>query len=1399
MTTFNAIGITTGVSAGVCALSFAFFGVANRARSIIIAPRCTARPKDTIFNPKAKPGKRSFLRFGRMDSDGKKNDDGQDGGGGGEEDKRLQDERNRNEIQYRGTAIFGWIPWVLSLSYDQLLTGVPGTGTRKGGMEGNLLKVNLDGIVLLRFHALCLRVAIVATIIGIGLILPLNITARCFKGNSNPLCNSTQYNLTDFQVTTLANIPALDISSIDPEDKAWYSAWFGSSILIFGAEYSSLLGRLYAVVLFSWVIVFYTLHLINSEWVDALALRRVYYLEGHHWENRVSELNNTVLRIESDDEDDDDNNEKEGIVRRRKINKLRKRKGKVKKQKELPKRDPWIPHPEQRETVPNIELYSVLVGNIPNLPGEIAPGGDLESYGFSKKQSIDWQLAVTTTFFDQCVPNQPGFSSSVAAVTILPDAPKLAKAWRTWYKHAALLRRLRFIRRLIAKKRHYDIDEMDDDDSDDEMQLQKQLMVDPSKPMNEGQSLDVLFPVQPVNDTAVSEPANVVVSSNSQLLPVGPDHLDIEQGGHNANLPPEDEDQKRIQNRIDYYNNVFGSQLDNEDELENTLLVHALSYGPEQTAVYSREFAQGAAACCPNGCREQRLHSYSLKQLEELESAIKIEVQESFKELTRAQDSNLVSVRELHAARKNENKLRKKEALHKTSSVEVTTLPSAYDVESKLFSQTPKRFEMQNKNNKMNPELVALKDRKHDEPPVYSTPVQQKKFQETSFDPRSLRTAGSESLSVNSHSLNFNLTNQGKVIFRDLYDDSDSFIATGEDVPTAGSRRRLDTGFSHVSSNHESQENWARVQQIVNDDEVAKGIQKKEKRITADGVWVYVPIKMVIKEIVNRILEWSRKTKDAVDELRAESTFAVVTFTSRQAAIAARHCLADGRGVNRWTPIEHIPIPPLADAAAFDLKTCRGCCRPVTLTVNSNQQFIRKWATILMLVIIYVFYTVPITFFQTIVQPEKLENVFPGITKYAEENPFFNKLLVGILPALGFVLFFALCPSIFKALSNFGSNAISVNHAELLALHYYWFFMAVTAFAGPSLANLAISYILARGNYQVSFTSILLEMANGLSSRLSSVWLNWILVRTLVVLPLQYLLQINTFLFQWMGWNCCRRCSQGGGPGGPVPYRIYVDSGVVFMCISALAPVTPLVAPVALLYFLFCAPLWRRNCIFMYRPKFDTGGLRWPFLTDVLLTSLIIGQILLTTVMALKEAVGPAFFAAVPIIIIILNRRWNRKRYLRAYTDAALLQTSQLDGWDSNMSTSPEKREEYRKFLVDAHKAAYVPICIAGGATAALTAEPALVVPHPNDVLIPAPMEEEQTIYHNFNGNMNPHMYPQERATTPLLYQTPPPQLSHNLTSRAKFQVMASTRRLGAVGVMNEPPVYSRDDDISYH
>jgi hypothetical protein len=136
----------------------------------------------------------------------------------------------------------------------------------------------------------------------------------------------------------------------------------------------------------------------------------------------------------------------------------------------------------------------------------------------------------------------------------------------------------------------------------------------------------------------------------------------------------------------------------------------------------------------------------------------------------------------------------------------------------------------------------------------------------------------------------------------------------------------------------------------------------------------------------------------------------------------------------------------------------------------------------------------------------------------------------------------------------------------------------------------------------------------------------------------------------------------------------------------------------------------------MHRPAFDGGGLRWPFIFEICISALLVGEFLLSIQMALKTALGPAIAAGVTIIPTALFYRDCKRQYLRPFMDAALLQTSLLDGWDTAEETSMSRREEFRRFLVDAHKAAYVPVCIAGtDADDYLTAEPALVVPEERD------------------------------------------------------------------------------------
>jgi len=104
---------------------------------------------------------------------------------------------------------------------------------------------------------------------------------------------------------------------------------------------------------------------------------------------------------------------------------------------------PWLTDPEKSDTAPSVELYSVLIGNLPLKPAEIlssATSPDTETdkgdiyHIINTIPTTEWQLAVTAAMFDRAIPGEEWYTSSVAAVSIMPDATCLAKSWRKWYR-----------------------------------------------------------------------------------------------------------------------------------------------------------------------------------------------------------------------------------------------------------------------------------------------------------------------------------------------------------------------------------------------------------------------------------------------------------------------------------------------------------------------------------------------------------------------------------------------------------------------------------------------------------------------------------------------------------------------------------------------------------------------------------------------------------------------------------------------------------------------------------------------------------------------------------------------------------------------------------------------------
>ena len=245
--------------------------------------------------------------------------------------------------------------------------------------------------------------------------LPLNYTAGCDPRVSGADVCKNITGLTDFEKTTLANIPGYGSSALDEEALRDSGAFDPENIWTFIKEsvriVTGITPRLYGVVLVAWAIYVYTCYLLANEWGDNLALRRAFYLEKNHYEDRKEELD--YLSTLQDAEDPLQN-----------------------------QRPPFLPHPELRENVPSVCLYSVLY----KLPARLS--NQTETLLSSRLELI---LNACVEFFDKIVPNQPGFSSSVAAVTILPDSGQVTKAWKKWFACASKLRRLRFIRKRIRE------------------------------------------------------------------------------------------------------------------------------------------------------------------------------------------------------------------------------------------------------------------------------------------------------------------------------------------------------------------------------------------------------------------------------------------------------------------------------------------------------------------------------------------------------------------------------------------------------------------------------------------------------------------------------------------------------------------------------------------------------------------------------------------------------------------------------------------------------------------------------------------------------------------------------------------------------------------------------------
>jgi len=1095
----------------------------------------------------------------------------------------IPNHKHRDKFYFYPIA---WLIWSYKLTYRDCLLGIPGTGTRKNGWEGPLLKTNLDAVILLKFHTLLFKIAVLVAVLCTVIILPVNYTAGC---NSETLgvgtCTLHEAQSVGFVRTTIAHVPDKIYNNNDnatPEDleisaSSILSAIKGDAINVKTTNSSTAYipvttvnkfwvadqtWRVFATMSCCLVIYVFTFYLLHIEWIENIALRRAFFLEANHHKQRMRELNKLELDFFSKRKKEANRSHADGASDSDGPNDENKT--------TIP---PFMTHPEIRETPPSVGIYSVLY----KLPQSMI------TYDTDGATQVERQLVATSKFFEDIIPPQPGYSSSVVAVTVIPNARLVAIAWTKWTKCEIKLQTLRHIGKLIAENEG----KLNTHLQEQKKKLSRLLTTPTDDGQHNKNDQDTML-----KPTAL-KPSVDIESINSEGVEVTADQpVTTDTANDIMSLPEEDRARNSHQSDIFRYEDFdveeYAKSLGFCDELEN-MVAFVNGMGIEEFNVFAYNCALLAGGV---GLNKKVLNLYSVETLKEEEADLREELKEAQDELLEAranvvklEDDTKLKSEEYSAILKVDSK-EKGERNHEASGK-----LSPYCTDSNEWGLTEH-------------ELRAML-------PVSETFLNESngKIQILFFLLQRI-FYGSDSATFPSHYYGTNADNTGEAFKTDV----------------------------------------------------------------------------------------------------ERPAYAVVTFSSRHSAIVARQCLADGAATNSWKQVDDIPIYPIADAPSM-MCFPRGFMRPVTPTISYSEKKIRRWTTIVLLVLFTSFYIVPINFINRFIWYSGRETIF-GRTMIANSISNYASSLSGLTQSL----LFSICPVIFKLLANFEGSSSSMQKSEQRSMIFFWYFYIIARFMGQIVFDSIHTFLKGdAASVEDVVYSALTQLAQTVPTALGPAALSYVIFTGTITWPALYWLQLNNFLTSICHLDWINRMLKGGGPGAEVPYRIYVDSGYILACMTSLAPLCPLIGPFVLLYFVIISPMLRWLMVFGYRPKFDGGGDKWPHLHHIVVTSLLLGQLITSLSFFLKGNVYQGLTIACCIIPTFLYDSIIMEKYMRSFSDASLLQTGKIYKSNTTVNTSMLEREEFRRWLVDCHKASYLPTCLSGGRKNLLTAEPAEIIQRPGE------------------------------------------------------------------------------------
>ncbi|CAB9513971.1 CSC1-like protein ERD4 [Seminavis robusta] len=312
-----------------------------------------------------------------------------------------------------------------------------------------------------------------------------------------------------------------------------------------------------------------------------------------------------------------------------------------------------------------------------------------------------------------------------------------------------------------------------------------------------------------------------------------------------------------------------------------------------------------------------------------------------------------------------------------------------------------------------------------------------------------------------------------------------------------------------------------------------------------------------------------------------------------------------------------------------------------------------KLTSLVLTITICLLWTIPISFFSGLSSVEGMEEQFDFIKEANEKYPALRAILAQLAPFL-VVIVNALLPVILKALSvkecHISNGAVQASLFTKLS-----YFMVIQTFFVSALAGSLVSQLSLLAEQPTLIVEVL---ANELPTK-STFFIQLVFISTVLGLGIELLRVVPVIMASLrgcLGPNLTEK--ERNQPWlffnplavPPVFNHASVLSNVVLFCmiLFVYAVIAPLTAIFMVLSFLVLAAGYRHQLIYIYPATQESGGRLWMSFVGIILNCMLVAEIVIIGLLALKQSAVAAILVAPVIAVTMLFKSYINQRHFQS-------------------------------------------------------------------------------------------------------------------------------------------------------